>query len=728
MAQSNSMMPVTARPVASPVSSMSFPPAPQGMNVSQPANQIADTQAVYLQDILLDQPGFARRRGPVTAASGITATLASQAVGIAMALDPTGANRFAVLRSGTPGNLSILDPTLSTVVDVAWPVSLSTSPYPIVEAGAGLLNGTFIGTSSEYDSNAPTQALGYWAGGTHAAYSTGTLAITRGSTAVVGTGTGFSGNVGPGMFLFATTTDPYTLAYIGVVKSVTDATHLTLVSPSPYAVSGGAYTVQPARQVMPKVGKGTITGGAGSTTLSGGNTKFLKQGLGSGSWDIYRASDMAWVGAVQSVQSDIALTLKAGAAIAVADDTFVALQPLQSGSLVTSPTTPGFLTSVYSNRQWYANNGTSPLTTYRLWFSDTSDPEILDMSGDGDWIPINSTGDVQEPITGIEAAYNTLVVAKETETFGVYGNDPSNFDVMKIADDGALSGMSMQAWGGGVIWAGRQGIHFYDGTQDTNITVDVFGNVWREMIQSFDPTQHRMWSMVERNHYILHIEGISPPISVVKGNTSFTPNHWVVVINMDTKAVTIWQNVKMRGSVTLPATQARESWYVYNDGSKGIIAEGSAFFDVEGNDAVVEGVTSGGPDFYFLSKKMDGGDPTRLKRFTYFILTYLASGDSVNIDTVLGQNDIGSTLTTQFPATVPSWSTLAQSISTWTGLKNQYADWSQIVSSVFLPDRLRFLKKSQLMQFRLWQASSNVTRLKIANFEVGFKTMRPGRI
>ena len=700
------------------------------MNVAVPANQIADTEAVYLQDILLDQPGFARRRGPVTAASPVTAVLPRKAMGIAMAIDPLGANRFGVLTgTGAAGDFTLLNTTLSGSTDIAWPYSLGTSPYPIVNAGAGLLNGTFVSTASAYDSNSPSEAMAYWQGGTFANYTTGTISVSRGGTTVTGVGTSFSGNVGPGMWLFANTDDPYTNAFIGVVQSVTDATHLVLGGPSPYSITGKAFTLQALRGVIPKVGAGAITAATGSAAVNGGNTKFIKQALGTGSWDLYRAADMTWIGSVLSVQSDIGLTLKANAAISVADEPYVAIRADGNASLInTTSDKPGFLTAVYSNRQWYANNGGNFKTVYRLWFSDTSDPEILDMSGDGNWIPINSSGDIQEPIVGIAPAYNTLVVVKETETFGVYGNDPSNFDVIKIADDGALSGMSLQTWGGGVIWAGRQGIHFYDGTQDTNLTVNKFGNVWRTLMTSFNPATSRMWSMVERNHYILHIEGVSPPIAVIKGNTSSTPNHWVVVINMDTQAITLWQNVKFRGSVTLPATQGREAWFVYNDGTKGIVAEASAFFDSEGNDPNVEGVTNAGPDFYFVSKKMDGGNPTLLKRFTFFILNYLAQGDAVKIDTVLGQNDIGSTLTTSFPATVPTWSTLSQSVSTWAGLKNQFADWAQIVSSVFIPDRLRFLKKSQLMQFRLWQASSNVTRLKIANFEVGFKPMRTGRI
>lgn len=691
------------------------------MNVAVPANEIADTEAVYLQDILLDQPGLARRRGPMTAVTA--SALPRPGVGLAMTLDPQGGERFGVLTgTGSNGFFTVYNSLLSATADVTWPYNLGTSTYPIVNASAALNAGTHVATSTAYDSNSPSEALAYWGGGTNANYSAGTASITRGSTAVTGSGTAWLANASPGMWLFFGASP----TLVGMVKSVNNDTSITLTAPSPLTSAASAYTLQSLRGVYPKVGKGTITGSG--TTLTGGLTKFQKQGLGTGTWNIYRASDQAYVGTVSSVQSDTSLTLTATAAVAVADDAYVAMRQDGDWTLPLTTSKPGFLTSVYANRQWYANNGTDPETVYRLWFSDTSDPEILDMTKDGDWIPVNSTGDVQEPIVAIAGGYNALIVAKQTETFGVFGSDPTSFDVIKIVDDGAMSGMSLQNWGGGVIWAGRQGIWFYDGTTPENLTVNKFGNAWRELMTTFDPSTHRMWSMMERNHYILHIEGVSPPIAVVKGNVSTTPNHWVVVLNMDTQAVTLWQNVKMRGSVELPATQSRESWYLYNDGTKGVLAAGSAFFDQEGNDPLVEGVTGAGPDFYFVSKKIDGGNPTRLKRFTYFILNYTIAGDVLKLDTVLGQNDVGSTLGTTFPATVPSWNTISQSISTWTGLKNQFADWGAIVSAVFIPDRLRFLKKTQLMQFRLWQGSSNVTRLKVANYELGFKPMRPGRI
>jgi len=732
-------MPVTAKPTVSSLLTQAFPPAPSGMNVALPANEIADTEAVYLQDILVDYPGIARRRGPVTAVPGM-ANLPRPGTGVLMTLDPAGNQRYAAL-TGTASNgyFTVWSTDLSATTDLTWPHALPTNPaggaataYRIVDARAALNGGALVGVSSAYDSNSPNQALAFWMGGTKANYSTGTITLTRGSAAVTGTGTAFLANVTPGMFLFSNTSNPYTNAYIGIVQSVNSDTSITLTAVSPYAATAQPYTLQSLRGIAGKVTTGTITCDVSSKTVSGGATKFNAQGLGAGSWDIYRQTDMTWVGTVDPGQTitDTALSLKANAAISMADDAYVAIRADADFNEVTTASTlkPGFLTSVYAERQWYANNGGEFEKVYRLWYSDTTDPEALDFTEDGNWIPINSTGDIQEPIVALATSYNALIVVKQTETFGVYGSDPTTFEVRKLEDDGTLSGMSVQQFGGGVIWAGRQGIHYYDGIQVQNLTETKLGNVWKNTIKSFDPSTYRMWSMIERNHYILHIESIAPTIGVVKGNTTTTPTHWVVVINLDTGAVTLFQNLRFRGAFTLPATSGHEAWYLVNNGTAGVMCEGSAIFDTEGIDMTVEGVSNAGPDFYFESKKFDGGNPTRLKRFRHFILHYLIQGGSLEIDTVLGLNNIGETLATSFPPTVQTWSQLITSITTWNNLKAQYATWSDVIQSVFDPQRVRFLKKTQHMSFRLWQSSNSVARLQVGPYELGFKAMRPGRV
>lgn len=729
--------PPAPAPIPSSLLTQEFPPAPGGMNRAIPANEIQDTEAQYLQDILVDYPGLARRRGPVEAVSGLAA-LPRPGSGAVMTLDPRGAARYAVLTGDTThGYFTVYASDLGSYTDLTWPHNLPTDPagghpFRLVDARAALNYGSLVGVSSDYGSDSPEQALAFWAGGTTANYTTGTLSLTRGSATVTGSGTSWSTNATPGMWLFATTDDPYTGAYIGVVLAVVSDTQLTLKDPSPYAATGTAYTLQSLRGIAPRVTTGDITVSTDSKNVNGGDTKFLAQGLDSGDWDIYRSSDMTWIGTVDtgSTVTNTSLQLKANAAIAVADEAYVAIQADADFDLdITSSTLkPGFITSVYSQRQWYANNGAQYEKTYRLWFSDDTDPEALDLTEDGNWIPINSTGDIQEPIVALASAYNALIVVKETETFGVFGTDPTTFEVRKLEDDGSLCGMSVQEFGGGVIWAGRQGIHYYDGVQVQNLTELKLGDVWKNTFRTFDSSTYRMWSFMERNHYILHIENLSPTIPVVKGNTSTTPDHWVVVLNMETGAVCLFQNVKHRGAITLPASSQNEAWYLVNDGTKAVVCSAGGLFDDEGLDMTVEGTAGAGPDFYFESKKFDGGNPTRLKRFKHFILHYLAQGGAVKVDTVLGLNNIGEVLGSDFPASVMTWSDLRQLVATWSDVADQFATWSDLIQGVFQPKRVRFLKKSQHMSFRLYQENSTMTRLKIGPFEIGYKEMRPGRV
>lgn len=731
------LMPAAMKPVISSVMAQSFPPAPGGMNVAIPANEIDDTECVYIQDALLDFPGLARRRGPVTPVTGM-ATLTRPGSGLAITLDPTGATRYAALNGDAAnGYLSAWSSDLQSVTDLAWPNALPTNPdggqpFHIMSAHAALNSGTLIGSSSSYSANAPEQSLAYWLGGTKSNYSTGTLSAARGSATITGTGTAFHANVEPGMWVFADTDDPYTSALLGAVLAVVSDTELTLTAPSPYTSTLKAFTIQALRGIAPKVATGTITVSSDSKNVNGGATKFLQQGLKSGSWDIYRMSDMAWIGTVDgaSTITDTSLMLKANAAISVADEAYVALRADSDYDITTTSSTEkvGFITSVYAQRQFYANNGGEYDKTYRLWFSDDTDPENLDLTEAGNFIPILSTGDVQEPIVGLAAAYNALVVMKETETFGVFGTDPDTFEVRKLEDDGALNGMSVQQFGGGVLWAGRDGIHYFDGIQVQNLTETKLGNVWKNSIITFDPTQYRMWSFMERNHYVLHIERIAPTIAIVKGSVTSTPTHWVVVLNMDTGAVGLWQNVKFRGGIILPPQKQHEAWYLVNDGTKGVVCSAAALFDQEALDMTVEGAANAGPDFFMESKKFDGGNPTRLKRFKYFIMHYVAQGGDINVDTVLGLNNLGETLTTNFPASVYTWSALRLAVPNWTALKETYPTWRDVIQSVFKPARVRFLKKSQHLSFRLWQSSPTMTRVKIGPYEVGFKEMRPGRV
>lgn len=836
-----------------PAVTQTFPPAPGGMNVAKSGQEIDDTEAQYLQDILLDRPGLARRRGPLQKHASF-AVLPRKGTGLALTIDPSGDDRYAALTGDNAnGYLTVWSADKTNTVDLAWPHALPTSPgsgaataYRLHSAMPALGGGTWIGTASDYGDDDSLQALAYWRGGTKADYNTGTISFTRGSAAVTGTGTSWLANVVPGMFLFADTDDvsagTFTDTLIGVVLTVNSNTSITLEKVSPYSGSAGrAYTLRSIRGFTPRVAKGKITTATNSTTVSGGGTKFGGQGLASGTWNIYRASDGVWVGKVASVQSDISLTLAANAAVAMADEAYLAIRGDwtandKSINIGLSTNKVGWLTAIYAERQWYLNNSASFDKTYRLWFADPSDPEAVDMSQDGDWIPISSTSDIPEAARALVPTYNALLVLKESEAFAVYGTSPSSFSARKLEDDGTISTMSVQSFGGGAIWAGRNGIYYYDGVQVRNITDDKLGDVWRNSIRSVDPLRYRVWSMMVRNHYVLHIEDIDPTVSVIKGNTTSTPSHWVVIVNMQTlqPTITLGTNIRLRGAVTLPAAAGRGAIFLVNNDrstptglaatpsasggslatatyyykvsavdsvgetvgssevsaavtgpngsvaltwtavpgahsyriyrgttaggqnvyytsttnsftdtgaansagsplvtgtvAKGVVANADALFDAEGRDEIGTDGNERGPDFYFNSKKYNAGDDVRLKRFKQIAIHYLAQGGNLNVDTVLGLNEVGQTLTGNFPATVLTWDQLRVLLPNWSSVAAEYPSWDGLVEGVFRPKRVRFLKKDHHLSFRLWQSTLAMQRAKVGPFHVAYKLMRPTRV
>jgi hypothetical protein len=198
-----------------------FPGAPGGSNLAMPQHELDDTEARLLQDALVDYPAIIRRRGPVTPQPNVPA-LTLKASGIVTCLDPLGSPRYAVL-NGDAGNgyLSVYDPSLLSKVDLALPVTLpGTSPAPayrVVDSKPALQGGVFVGVSSTYDANSPSQMLAYWRGG-YNANSTGTITATRGSAAI--TGVGFTAALSPGMWIFANTDEGYTSTLIGCVLQV----------------------------------------------------------------------------------------------------------------------------------------------------------------------------------------------------------------------------------------------------------------------------------------------------------------------------------------------------------------------------------------------------------------------------------------------------------------------------------------------------------------------------
>lgn len=883
-----------------PILTETFEGSPAGQNLAQPAQDLEDNEARLIQDGLLSYPGMILRRGPVKQVLG-SVEFSTKISGGVQTIDPSGTNRIGIITGDAAnGYLAALSDAFTTStllpLSITLPASPPSSPYRVVSVSQCISGGALIGISDKYGS--PTaQILVHWRGARKANYTTGTITYNKNSTAVTGVGTAWTSNVEPGMFLFVGTT------FIGVVKTITNNTALVLEKPSLQTGAGSAYTLQSLRGVNPRVMRGRITASSTDVTnkaVTGATTKFKDQGLGTGTWDMYRASDYTYLGTVSSVTSNTALTLVATPAIDMANEAFVAIRrdgDYGQSTLGTSDPSNrkvGFITEVFAERQWYLNLGSSFENSTYLWFTETSDFEGLDLSpADGDFIRIGTTRGAPTPGRGLAAAYNGLLVYKESETYIVRGTSRTNFSLQKLADDGTLSGGSIQKHAGGVIWAGRDGIYFYDGIQVENISTAKLGDYYKNLIRNFDPSTYRMWSMLTRDHYMLFIENASPNVAIVKGVRSSTPTQITIVINLTTRAYTTYTNMNIRGAIQLPADTGEAVWYfvngfpstlVQNSGQtsggaattlakdvqhsmkitvaadgwapritayldaqgagasgsclvraslyadsagapgsllsqgnevtlvagtgadnvdfdlmdgvrvpagtyhivlhvqkdnfiraygltgavgsghtvartyrlgasdpygtavagttyyrawlqsaltstiKGYICDSAELFDNEDVDAI--GCDSGepGPDFFYESKKFSAGDSLRKKLFKQLAIHYMAQGGPIRLDTVVGLNDIGKTSTSVFPSSAPTWDSLRASVATWDALFALYATWSQLVQAVFRPKRIKFLKRSTHLSFRLYQASPLMTRMRLGPFQIGYKLQRPGRI
>lgn len=719
-------------------STQTFDGLPSGMNVALPPQEIDDTGARYLQDILLDQPGIIRRRGPHNNTEGFP-TGTYKGAGLFFTLDPQGNNRLSFLEGdGAHGQLSFLNGAFSAVnASYPWNGNINSAPpsepYPIVDAKSALTNGLWIGTSTQYNSNSPTQSLALWRGGIYPDYSTGTVTITRGAAGVTGSGTAWITNVSPGMFLFANTDDPLTMTYIGVVLSVNSDTSITLGANSPYPATAKAYKFTSIRGFYPRIVTGRVTTATSSTTVTGANTKFTTQLVNGGIYNLYRASDLGWVGKVSSVTDDTSLTLAANAALALNNEDYILLRGDGDWGIntLTSLQKMGFLNAVYSERNWYANNGLNYNLTSRVYFSETTDPEDVDTSAfDGNYINVASTNGVNSPITALCPAYNALLVFKENETFGIYGNSTDTFNVQKLEDDGALSVGSVQAYGGGVLWAGRNGIYFYDGVQTTNLVAGTLGVWYKDLVRLINPTEYRMWSLITRDHYAIFFEFCNPTVPVIKGTTSVESSSITILLNLISKAPTVLTNFNIRGGVPMPASTGLETVYLINDNTKANIFSSTHIFNDTGNDPFMcdSSAAVSSPDLYIETKKYNAQDSLILKLWSELLINYECSGDALNVDAIVGLNNVGQTISTQLLPTIYTWDTLATAYATWDSLGANNPTWDSLIKAVFKPRRVRFLKRSQNFAFRIWQNSTAVNNVTIGPFQLGFKRMRAGRV
>lgn len=713
-----------------------------GININDPSHMIGDEQVVWMQDAWIFNIGKTIRRGPVTDVSGMV-TFTTKIVGIAQTVDPSGTLQTGILHTdGTTLKLGVLSSNYGSKVDLTIGTTVAVTPYPLIDVKPKLGGGVWIGASQQTNASPAYQFLVAWDGANLASYSTGTLSVANGSRAVTGSGTSWVANACPGMYLINSSGIP-----VGMVQSVTSNTALTLVSPVVGALSTASYTLQSIRSFVDRIVSGTLTVSSGSTAVTGGDSSFVDEGLDS-TWNMYRYSDGVLIGSVSSTVNNTALTLTSGAAVTMQEDAYFAVKSTDSNVFTITDATkkkPGFLTAVYSGRQWYANRGipgdAGGEWTSRVWFSEPTGPEDLDMATiTGSYIPVTSSSiGSATPIKAIVPAYNSLLILKERESFALTGTDESSFQLNKIGDDGCLSSMSAVAYGGGVIWAGRDSVYYYNGVNTIDLVGATLGTAYKQSIKAFDPATYRMWGALVHDHYFLHIENYTAPTPIIKGQAAVTPTKVTFAIympgltNNSDPPITAFTNVAFRGSVTMNTGQGLQGWFVVNDSTIGHVCDWDTMFYTQGTDAFACDGGTAGPDLYVetkhhgLGSRSNPGDLLK-KSWKQVMMSYNVSGDSLKIDTVIGLNEIGQVTTTDLPITVQTWSNIGALYQSWTSLNVVYPTWTSMTTSGFGVGRIKFLKRNQYFGFRVYQKSGSVNNATLGSYALGYKPLRPGRI
>lgn len=749
-----------------PLETENVPLAPEGMNVVERPWTIPNGQARWLQDVVLDKPNLVRRRGPVkkakNAAGADFATITDYVIGIVATERPDELWKVALLAGDADeAHLTIFssDYTSTSETDISAASTLNfnstlrynynQSPHP--------WGGVFVGTQNTNNARLQT-GLFHWYGATKGDSSAGTITVAQDATTVTGSGTSWLSTLEPGMFMYARAdADPSSAGdrtFIGTVRSVTSDTSLELMDGAIFAVTARAVRFRAHRPISRRVAKGTITTTTNAKRVTGSNTKFRAQRLGTptgtGHWALFRADDMKYIGIVAAVQSNIQLTLVANATVACDKEKFIAVDMYDARDLrINSAHEPGWLTANFAGRTWYANRPYSdlrqPFSPSRVWFSDIYDPEALDLTVDGDHLLIPSSEPPLKPITAIYGTSSCLLVFKEDETYGIFGTDETNFTVRRLNGDGAFTPMCIQPWKDGVIYAGQRGVWYFDGQEVFNITEDRLGDWYEKAVQKFPTKTYKAWSMMYNNNYILYIDVADPPFGPDKtendDNGLGTPQHMICMcIQMERRAISLFTNFAFHGSVRSPFEDTLGVLYCTNEvNSSGVhqggrVGQARDLFDSVGVDAFRTDVLHAddrvlGPDFFFESKRYDFNEPQLKKRFKQLQLNYRLdsiTGDYVTLGAVgAGLTDY-ETNYLKFATMVGLNDIATESRGKWpiTRARDNTKTWRE----AFQNRRLKFNKRSQHLGFKMWQNSAGIERIEIGPAAIGYKLMRKGRV
>lgn len=765
--------------VGTPLSVATSDGLPLGSFLDPAPHEIPAGGARYLQDVLLDVPNEVRQRGVIDTLGGDFPQFPSlpsnwRTLGMTSLSDPSGNGAYRILLLGTSqtdGTLHALvygrgsvpqtpafharsfffmdddgfgrpDPTIyfddrrtaslaigAKLVDI--PLSGITvnanDNDPFFDAKPSLDGGILIGIGQNFgpDSGASAhRALYHWRGAAKPDYNAGTIALTASSTTVVGTGTSFLANVEPGMFVMTTTGRSF-----GVVKSVTDNTHLELERKALTGGASGTYLISSLRRpfvATSYVNAGSITASTSSTIINGGNTKFVDQGVGNGDL-VFKSADFSYVGTVSSVQSNTQLTLTANALVGLSNEDYLITRatPFAAGS-------EPIFSAYWQGIQLAANaddvrNGKSERT--RVYVLGPQLVEAVDVTQSGTWIDLPAVKPTQD-IRGIFPTESTALVFTAEQTFGLFGTTPDTLVPKTVlGNDGLVSPMAVQPWQGGAIWAGHKSVYWFDGSTVHDMLEGRASKAHMDALANLDYSQFRAWSMVYNNHFLVSLQQVNPDVfaysqektsAAADGGQTYKPTSVTYAINLKTGALTFFSNVFIRGFTVPPGklVSERDGYYVVqNSATSGpAIASAEALFGDAllqskfRDDVITDPARVQFAPHVFIETRLDPyGDPERLKNFKQFQLQYLLySSDltaKLGLDVVTGLSQSGTPL-------VPKDSTT-----------------SDHAARTFKNVRSRFTRSGTHIAFRLYTFPDVApSAVLVGPMAAGMKLKRPGRV
>jgi hypothetical protein len=661
----------------------------------------------------------------------------------------------------------------------------------IIDAKPALGGGVWIGVIDDVTntSDSGVASLFYWRGAGKAdTTKSGASWDTSGASAnIITHSASVASDVEPGMFAF--NTSDYN--YLGTVVNVSSGT-VTLeknIIASSYDETASAQTViyTSVRGFVHQYGRGFASSDASGTSLTTGRLGSDAEGLfkaanitiGGGSESnhkvyVYRNSDAQFIGKItyEGTVTNTQVTISSSstrkndiledeAYFVFRNDTTMyqeasgasrkypinlnyrrpdqrpAKLSLSSSSKYASPA-PGIFNSTYAGRQWFASFNTT-INEYdkfinRVVFSSPDNGENINLcpnASDSIIIP------GQENIRGIAGSVSGLLVFTESKTYIIRGTDRSNFALEELHPDGCLSSPSIVQVGGGVIWAGKQGIYYFDGVSVRNFTPEALGIYYTDGIKNFNASKDRVYALIYNNYLVInftnwfsnytlkrwewssHDNTNDSEIIINTGDScSLNPTSITFNIYLPTGSIGTLSNFTPRGfwsTVGAMGMNNATNQVAPPVGNKGIITDLKTIFTENIDNQTVDGSGStkfysnatsysvagkrlNGPDFYIETKQYNWGEPTLRKwwRKLMFNLSinkgivmveFIDINDNSLVDSVTGSNppEYNSVDETGFflvPTTAYSWQYIEDQNNNWTSIQTQAKDWLSYFAGV----------------------------------------------